>query len=149
MRLPIALGLLVAALPATAVERQPPLVPWPAEIAFGPGALVVGSSFRVAITGPADPRVERAARRLESRLLRQVGLPPSVGAQPPALEIRCAGPGKSALPALGMDESYTLEVTSEKALLQAREPWGILRGMETFLQLVEPSADGFRVGAAT
>jgi hexosaminidase len=149
MRLGVALVLLVMTLPAEAAEGRPPLVPWPAEIAFGPGALAIGPGFRVAVTGPADGRVERAARRLEARLLRQAGLPPSVGAPPPALEIRCAGPGKSVLPTLGMDESYTLEVTPDKALLQAHEPWGILRGMETFLQLGEPSANGFRVRAVT
>ena len=94
MTLRLALGLLVATLPAAAVERQPPLVPWPAEIAFGPGTLTVGAGFRVAVTGPADGRVERAARRLEARLLRQVGLPPSVGAP---------SPGRSASALAGAD----------------------------------------------
>jgi hexosaminidase len=39
-----------------------------------------------------------------------------------------------------MDESYTLRVRPDGATLQAAEPWGILRGMETFLQLVTPGA---------
>jgi hexosaminidase len=47
-----------------------------------------------------------------------------------------------------MDESYTLAVTPAGAVLQAPEPWGVLRGMETFLQLVVPgSTTAFRVPA--
>src|SRR5260370_24964417 len=48
-----------------------------------------------------------------------------------------------------MDESYTLEVTAEKATLPAPEPWGILRGLETFLQLVSPGGESLRVPAVT
>ena len=48
---------------------------------------------------------------------------------------------------LGEDESYRLEVTTEKAVLSAPNPLGILRGLATFLQLVEPGATGFEVPA--
>ena len=40
---------------------------------------------------------------------------------------------------LGEDESYRLEVTPAHAHLTAPNPLGALRGMETFLQLVEPA----------
>jgi hexosaminidase len=47
-----------------------------------------------------------------------------------------------------MDESYALAVIPEGATLKAAEPWGVLRGMETFLQLVGPgSSTAFRVPA--
>ena len=143
----IALALLALAPPSVAAERRPALVPWPAEIVFGAGELAVGPDFRVAVAGRPDPRVQSAARRLESRLIRQVGLPPPVGAGKVGLEIVCEGGARSALPALGIDESYTLEVTAEKAVLRAPEPWGVLRGMETFLQLVGPGREGFGVPA--
>jgi hexosaminidase len=147
MRLGIALAVLAAAAPAAAAERRPALVPWPAEVAFGTGEMAIGPDFRLTIAGQADPRVQRAARRFEARLARQAGLLPPLGPGQARLELRCNGPARTALPALGMDESYTLEVTPEKATLMAAEPWGILRGLETFLQLVGPGGEGLRVPA--
>jgi len=47
-----------------------------------------------------------------------------------------------------MDEGYTLTVSPEGARLEAAEPWGALRGLETFAQLVEPGgSSAFRVRA--
>ena len=146
MRFCIALAVLVVASPVAA-ERRPALVPWPAEVVFGPGELAIGPGFRVALRGSADARVERAARRFEVRLARQVGLLPALGGGGPLLEIQVKGPARTALPSLGMDESYTLAVTPEKATLEAPEPWGVLRGMETLLQLVGPGNDGFAIPA--
>eukprot|EP01043_Picozoa_sp_COSAG02_P014610 COSAG02_NODE_605_length_19635_cov_7.106982_12_plen_269_part_00 len=41
-------------------------------------------------------------------------------------------------PQLGMDEGYTLDIPSSgTAKLQAGAVWGVLRGLETFLQMIE------------
>jgi hexosaminidase len=129
---------------------KPALMPWPSSIEMGAGELAVGPGFRVAVTGKGGGLVERAVQRFEARLARQTGLvlpDPASPASKPTLEVRCDGPGKP-LPHLGMDEGYTLTVTPEGATLQAAEPWGVLRGTETFLQLVTPgSATAFRVPA--
>ena len=45
------------------------------------------------------------------------------------------------------DESYQLDVTSQQARLTAPTPVGLMRGMETFLQLVELDAQGFSAPA--
>ena len=146
----MALGVAVLTLAAATAGggARPALMPWPASIETGPGELVVGPGFRVAVTGKGGPIVERAAQRLLARLGRQTGyiLPsPIPVAGEAGLEVRCDAPGK-ALPHLGMDESYTLTVRKDGAVLQAAEPWGVLRGMETFLQLVETgSRSAFRV----
>jgi hexosaminidase len=147
MRVCLALAVLAVAAHAAAAERRPRLVPWPAEIAFGTGEMAIGPDFRLTIAGQADPRVQRAARRFEARLARQAGLLPPLGPGQTRLEVRCNGPARTALPALGMDESYALEITPAKATLTAAEPWGILRGLETFLQLVGPGSEGLRVPA--
>jgi len=48
---------------------------------------------------------------------------------------------------LGEDESYLLEVTPEGAKLTAPTPLGTMHGLQTFLQLVEVSPEGFDVPA--
>src|SRR6266852_3349075 len=50
---------------------------------------------------------------------------------------------------LGEDESYELAVTESGAKLTAPNPLGILHGLQTFLQLVAPSPDGFALPAVT
>jgi hexosaminidase len=149
MALGVAAMALLAAVGAGA--RRPALMPWPASIERGAGELAVGPDFRVAVAGKGGPIVDGAARRFEARLARQTGLQlpsPVAAAGNPTLAIQCDGPGKEPLPYLGMDEGYTLTVTPGGATLQAAEPWGVLRGLETFLQLVGPgSSTAFRAPA--
>jgi hexosaminidase len=148
----MALGVAVVALAAAAggAGERPALMPWPSSIEMRQGELALTSAFRAAVSGRGGAIVERAAARLEARLARQTGLvipDPAAKSAKPTLEIRCAGPGEP-LPHLGMDESYALTVAPEGATLEAAEPWGVLRGMETFLQLVAPgSSAAFRVPA--
>jgi hexosaminidase len=146
----LGLAVLVAAAAVAPAGERLALMPWPASIEVQAGELAVGPGFRVAVSGRGGPRVERAAARLEALLARQTGLvvpAPGPTEGPATLEIHCEGPGRGSLPHLGMDESYRLEVTPEGATLTAPEPWGIVRGVETFLQLVTPGPRGFRAAA--
>ena len=147
----MALGVAMLTLAAAAAGTpRPALMPWPSSIERGAGELGVGPDFRAAVAGEGGALVERAAKRFEARLARQTGLvlpSPVAMAEKATLEIRCDSPGKP-LPYLGMDEGYTLTVTPAGATLQAAEPWGVLRGLETFLQLVSPgSSTPFRAPA--
>ena len=150
MALEMAVLTLVAA--SAGFAARPALVPWPSSIDVGEGELVVGPDFRLAVEGRGGELVERAAKRFLERLARQTGLvlpSPLAPAAKPTLSIRCESPGK-ALPRLGMDESYTLTVAPGGAALQAAEPWGVLRGLETLLQLVGPGATtAFRAPSVT
>src|SRR6266576_1357931 len=62
------------------------------------------------------------------------------------LVIRVARANKEVLE-LGEDESYSLEVSNAGAKLDAPTTLGALHGLQTFLQLVATSADGFAVPA--
>ncbi|HXY39466.1 MAG TPA: family 20 glycosylhydrolase [Vicinamibacteria bacterium] len=150
----MSIGVLAVAVAAVAAVasggERPALMPWPASVEMGTGELALVPGFRVSVSGRGGALVERAAARFQARLARQTGLvlpDPVTEAKPAGLSIRCDGPGR-ALPHLGMDEAYTLTVTPEGANLQAAEPWGVLRGLETFLQLVTPGRAGqFRAPA--
>jgi hexosaminidase len=144
IRLPIFL------LSAVLLAAQPNLMPWPAKISAGQGSLAIDQSFRVALTGYREPRLHAAAVRLIAHLALQTGIPFTTEiAQEPAqatLAIHCDRAGES-VQKLGEDESYRLEVTPKQALLSAGNPLGVLRGLESFLQLVEAGPRGFSATA--
>lgn len=139
------------------------LLPMPRAVILRAGSLEIGDRFRVALTGFREPRLERAVGRLYARLRAQTGLrfprsltdtawTPSLddsADQPtPTLRIRVDGPGEE-VQSVDANESYALEVTEHAALLSALTPVGALRGIETFLQLVQAQGNGFGVPALT
>jgi hexosaminidase len=133
----------------TAQSRTHTLMPVPATVSFDDGSLPITPAFRIALRGHADPRLARAAERATARLARVTGLPIGVGLpadRAGTLVVETEG-AAGEYPALGDDESYALVVTTDGARLSAATPWGALHGLETFLQLVEPAADGFQVPA--
>ena len=131
---------------ALAQQRQHHLMPVPASLSFQPGKLALSSSFTVAVVGHSDARLQGAVRRMLRRLEDRTGFVlPRAQAGDPALatlliECKEAGP---AMPALGEDESYTLSVTEQQAALRAQTVVGVLRGLETFLQLLEGDRAGY------
>jgi hexosaminidase len=60
--------------------------------------------------------------------------------------VECAAAGPT-LPTLGEDESYTLDISADGALLKAANGAGALHGLETFLQLIALGGDGYQVSA--
>ncbi len=128
------------------------LMPLPASIQMGPGRLSLNGSFTVGITGCSDARLERAVERLQHRIEGRTGveLPIGVAAQasPAVLSIRCSAAGP-AIPKLGDDESYSLVITSQGATLKANTVAGVLRGLETLLQLVTGDPAGYFLPAVS
>jgi hexosaminidase len=122
-----------------------PLMPMPRQVTQAPGGLRIDSSFSAATTGYSDARLDAAVRRFLTRVERQIGEARTKPDQPRLL-INCRERG-SDYPALGEDESYELEVSSTAARLQAHTVTGVLRGLETFLQLISPGPEGWRVPA--
>ena len=128
------------------------LMPVPASVRFGTGRLAVNKSFTVAARGHTDERlragVERAVRRLEGRTVLELPLELSNDAGGAALVVECKGPGQ-AVPSVDEDESYSLDVSDKQAVLRAATVVGALRGLETFLQLLEGDREGFYVPAVS
>src|SRR5215467_6086483 len=139
--------------PKSTPAQQPRLnlMPMPASVQPGAGSLKVDSSFSVALTGYTEPRLERGVERFLSQLQRQtallVNLKPGKSAQA-TLVVQTDHASKE-IQEVGEDESYVLEVTSSGAKLTAPTPLGALHGLQTFLQLVDVSSNGFAAPAIT
>jgi len=147
-----ALGVLMVSSLANA-QQQPPisLMPIPSSVQIGSGRLLVDSKFSVGSTGYSEPRLDRAVERFLRQLSRQTAIPlagkPSAPAK--AVLVIHTDHASKEIQELGEDESYVLEVTATGAKLTAPTPLGALHGLQTFLQLVEVSPDGFAAPAVT
>ncbi len=133
-------------------------MPVPAAVQYGSGRLAVTAAFSVSLSGHDDTRLRdglaRMLRRAEVRTeLTLVRLPTGEYAladktATASLVIECAAPG-SAVPVLGEDESYTLDITSAQAVLRAPTVLGVLHGYETLLQLLQSDSSGWFLPAVS
>jgi hexosaminidase len=124
-------------------------MPMPATVTPTAGRLLVPQTFSVGIAGYNEPRLERAAQRFLRDLSRQTGYFLSerlADASRATLTIH-ADHGGEPVQDLGADESYVLEVSSAGAKLAAPNPLGIMHGLQTFLQLVEVTPEGYAAPA--
>lgn len=119
---------------------RPVLLPLPAEVTWGEGALNLPTGYGIQVGGPREPRVASALQRFRTRLAQRAKVQGGDNSSTPSLYIEVQDAG---LPVQSVreDESYTLKVTPEKALLSAPNPLGVLHGLQTLLQLV-PTGGG-------
>jgi len=142
---------IVLSAPHAAAQTQLPvnLMPQPASVKSGSGALRIDANFTVVFTGHTEPRLERAGERFLTQLHRQTALllAKSANNLSQATLLVHTDHASKEIQELGEDESYTLEVTATGAKLNAANPLGVLRGLQTFLQLVEVTPDAFAAPA--
>ena len=150
MRL-LSFALLFAALPNGPDSRQPApptldLMPVPRSLTLGAGRLTVDSTFAVAVIGMTDGRLERGVTRLLTRLAQRTGLALSrtsgADSTTARLVITARAPGQ-ATQTETEDESYNLDISPQRVTLVAPTVVGVLRGLETLLQLVIAEGGGF------
>jgi len=140
----LALFLAVSAQDLQTTRRN--LMPVPATVKWSTGRIPVTKKFAVAVSGKTDERLKnyvfRVMRRLEGRTVLEFSRDLSTDYENAQLliEIRSTG---NAIPKLGDDESYNLEINDKQAKLTAPTTVGAMRGLETFLQLLEGDKDGF------
>jgi len=137
---------------SAAEPQQLNLMPMPVSVQMQTGQLVIDPSFSVGISGQSDAQLQRAVERFLNDLRRQTGMPP--------LDMKVTSPVQAklmvhreheskAVQEVGEDESYSLEISTAGAKLDAVTTLGIMRGLETFLQLVQTTSDGFAAPAIT
>ncbi len=150
---------LAVTLSASQLQQQPSpdsaalnIMPLPLHATPGIGEFVLDPGFDIVFTGYTEPRLDRASQRFLDTLKSSTGLrrwpPAAPGEQRPQFVIHTLA-ASAPVQQLGEDESYHLEVTPSKVLLSAPNPLGILRGLQTFLQLVHPTPRGFAVQSIT
>lgn len=122
------------------------LMPVPSNISWKVGRLAVNKNFSVSISGKTDERlkayISRVMRRLEGRTVFEFSRDFSNDSANANLLIETQSTG-NAIPKLGDDESYNLEINEKQAKLTAATTVGAMRGLETFLQLLERDNVGF------
>ncbi len=133
-----------------AFAAAPALMPLPVKAQPGQGKLTITADFSVAATAYSGERLEGVLHRFVAQLTRQTGIPildpkPAEPAKA-TLRVECAGAGPG-YPQLGEDESYTLDVAPDGALIKSATIAGARRGLETFAQLVAPDSSGFSAPA--
>ena len=125
------------------------LMPMPSQVTPGQGQFLIDGSFSVALQGIIDDRLVAARLRFLSTLGRETGIPFSIEPVSTGAFTIQAQAASQPLPRLGDDESYQLTVTPTSVQLTAPNSLGIRHGLQTFLQLVHITPQGFAAPAVT
>jgi hexosaminidase len=125
------------------------LMPEPAQLSVETGRMELTESFTAVTDRFHDVRLDEAMGRylirLESQSGLQIATTPARGSAG-TLTVTVDGPGET-VQSLDENESYSLVVNGNGAHLQAATDVGAMRGLETFLQLVQKDGSRFFVPA--
>lgn len=146
----VAAGLLLAVGGHCAAAEPLPVMPLPAHVVARQGEFTIDGSFGIALQGYSEPRLERARQRFLDVLSRATGIPlwREARSNAPRFIVETRSPS-APVQILGEDESYHLGIDATGVRLAANNPLGVLRGLQTFLQLVHVTPTGFSVPAVT
>jgi hexosaminidase len=127
------------------------LMPVPAKVVINEGLFRLNDDFRVTlkVTGNtlATGRIYKAVRRMLNRMAGRTGIffnsnEIQVKATPEFSDLQVSFNRIGKLQ-VGEDESYHLEITSGGILLTGKTDIGVLRGLETLLQLLSVDESGY------
>ncbi len=123
------------------------LMPWPQNITLNEGKFLLKSNFKVNITGVVNPRIFTGTtnflRRLDGRtgMFFNQGYIKNTNEEPNAqLQINSLKKGSVGI---NEDESYKIEITSNKITINATTDIGVLHALETLLQLLQNDSNSF------
>ena len=123
------------------------LMPYPEKVIINEGKFRIDTNFRISINGKPDKRIYPNATRFLQRLIKKTTIQfkqgyldsSNCGAEA-NFAVQCTGSG---IVALSMDESYQLSVSASSIMLKAPTDIGVIRGMETLLQLIMSDEQGY------
>lgn len=121
------------------------LMPQPAHLTVGSGALPWTSTITVGVPKFRNQRLEDAITRILEQIEQRTGIPRQreIGNSDTAtLVIEVDGPG-DAVQSIDENESYSLSVTPGGARIHAATVVGAMRGLTTLSQLVQTNGTGF------
>ncbi len=126
------------------------LMPEPAQLTVGSGALPIGPGFAIHTDRHDDARLNAAIQWAVRRLKMQTGLliPETPANGTAAVVMTVEGPGE-AIQGPDENESYSLDVTPQGAHLHAATDVGAMHGLETLVQLVQTDGHGSWIPAVT
>jgi len=125
------------------------ILPVPQKLTQSTGQLLIDPTFSLQFEGYTEPRLVFAQKRFFAALTLKTGITVWKQTDHPAqLRVITAGPSKP-VQQVGEDESYHLEVSNTGAVLRAANPLGVLHGLQTVLQLVSATPQGFALPAVT
>jgi hexosaminidase len=132
---------------AQITKEQLNIIPWPQNITVSGGNFVLTKNFKINITGSPDSRIFIGAtnflRRLDGRtgMFFNQGFITGFNEVPTAeLQINCNTSGKIDL---YQDESYLLDITKDKIVINATSDLGALHALETLLQMIQNNSNSF------
>ncbi|HQF12063.1 MAG TPA: glycoside hydrolase family 20 zincin-like fold domain-containing protein, partial [Paludibacteraceae bacterium] len=123
------------------------LMPWPQSISVTNGTFALTKNFKVNITGNPNPRIFARTTQFLGRLDGRTGLffnqgfVTKINEFPSAqLQINCTQSGKIGI---NEDESYQLEIKSDKIIINATSDLGAMHAIETVLQLLQNNSNSY------
>jgi len=133
---------------ANAQQTTLNLMPVPKQLAVMSGKYRITNKFTVSVNGnAADTVLYRAVNRAYQALNRKTGLAfgqqyitPADKNDSASLVVSAKAEGRAGV---GMDESYSLKVGERQIVLSAATTVGVLRGLQTIVQLCDKDENGY------
>jgi len=123
------------------------LMPRPQSVKINDSRFLFTTQFTIGTQGPASRKLTAAVNRFYLQLGKRSGIyfpqeyiTASDNNADAQLSVRYS---KEVSPQIGVDESYSLSISSTKIALSAATDIGAIRGLETLYQLVAPSGQGY------
>lgn len=128
-------------------QQELNLMPWPQEISIGNSKFIVEPNFKIAIPENSSERVQIATTKFLRRLSGRTGVFINEGfafstteVTNPSLEIFYERTGKLEI---NEDESYKLEVSPSKIIINAPTDLGVVHALETLIQLTTVANENY------